>query len=124
MKFKCDPKDLNKALEIASKALSEKTKIAGYDGVKISTEGKYVIVTAASGEMYIEKKIQANILVDGNVFIKPTEIKNLLSQLKDYECVEIENIGNELFIFFGLSPGSYAVIMGLAESIPYINFET
>ena len=124
MKFKCDPKDLNKALEIASKALSEKTKIAGYDGVKISTEGKYVIVTAASGEMYIEKKIQANILVDGNVFIKPTEIKNLLSQLKDNESVEIEKIGNELFIYYGHSTGSYAVSMGLAESIPYINFET
>lgn len=123
MKFKCDPKELNKALEITSKALNEKSKIIGFEGVRLSTENNNVVVTAASGEMYIEKKINANILVDGITFIKPMELKNLLNQLREMESIEVEKIGNELFVYYGHSTGSYAVSMGVDEAIPSIDFD-
>lgn len=120
MKFKCDPKELSKALEIAGKAISEKSRIAGYDGIKIKTEKNNIVITAASTEIYIEKRINANILVDGEAFVQSIEFKNLLSQLRDCETIELEKIGNELNIYYGHSTGTYAV--SPASAIPEVDF--
>lgn len=116
MKFKCDPKDLSRALEITSKAVSEKYKIAGYDGIRLKTFEKQIIVTAANPEIYIEQRINADIFIDGEVFIQSLEFKNLLSQLKDKDVIEVEKVGNEIKIIYGHSVGSYACYKN--ESLP------
>lgn len=118
MKFKCDAKELSVALEIVGKAIKDNQKIPLLNGIKIKTSNKSVILIGSSTELYIEKKINAKILIDGEVLLLSKEFNNVISSLVGE--IEIEKVGKALVVNYG--KGNKAdFICSTSEGFPEID---
>lgn len=69
MKLICDGLDLSDAVLKVSKALSVKAANPVLEGIKISAHGETLTLTATDTELTIEKKIKADILMEGETVV-------------------------------------------------------
>lgn len=69
MKLICDGLDLSDAVLKVSKALSVKTSNPVLEGIKITAEGDTLTLFATDMELTIEKKIKAEVLMEGETVV-------------------------------------------------------
>jgi DNA polymerase-3 subunit beta len=98
MKFYCNPTELSEALNVVSRALVSKAAIPILEGIKILAEGTEVTLTATDTEFFIERKIQAEIKLEGEAVVIGKFFTEFIRKLTSVEAVEIEKISSMLFI--------------------------
>ena len=104
MKFICDGLDLASASGVVSKILSVKSNIPILDGIKIKALGDTVSLSVYNQEIYIEKIIKADVLVEGEIVVEGRLFNDYVSKINTKEKVEIEKIDEEnISIRFNLS---------------------
>lgn len=101
MKFFCNPLELADALGTVSKALSTKTNIPILEGIKILAEGTTVTLTATDLELFIEKKIKAEIKLEGETVVLGRFFADFMRKLVNLSSVELEKIDERLVIRYG-----------------------
>ncbi|MFA5449202.1 MAG: DNA polymerase III subunit beta [Clostridia bacterium] len=101
MKFFCNPLELSEALSVVSKALSTKTNIPILEGIKILAEGTTLTLTATDLELFIEKKIKAEIKIEGEVVVIGRFFNEFVKKLTEMSDIEIEKIDERLVIRYG-----------------------
>ena len=69
MKIVCDGLDLSDAVLKVSKAISNKNVNPILEGIKISTDGDYLNITATDLELTIENKIKADVKIEGEIVV-------------------------------------------------------
>lgn len=105
MKFFCNTHELSDAINVVSKALTKKnTPIL--EGIKIEAVGSYVVLTATDLELFIEKKINAEVLVEGEVVVPGRFFGEYIRKLTSIERIEIEEtVGDAISVKYGESKG-------------------
>lgn len=88
MKLICDGLDLSDAVLKVSKALSVKTSNPVLEGIKISAKGDTLTLLATDMELTIEKKIKAEILMEGETVVVGKYFVELAKKLEN-EQVEL-----------------------------------
>lgn len=69
MKVRCNGLDLSEGILAISKAIPSKTTSPILEGIKIVAEDNALILSATDLELYIEKKIRAEVIVEGEAVI-------------------------------------------------------
>ena len=88
MKLICDGLDLSDAVLKVSKALSVKAANPVLEGIKISARGETLTLTATDTELTIEKKIKADILMEGETVVVGKYFVDFVKKLEN-EQVEL-----------------------------------
>lgn len=94
MKFYCNGMDLSNATNIVSKALAINKNIPILEGIKIYAKGETITLSAYNQELYIEKKIKAEILLEGEVVVNGKLFNEYANKLSSLSKVEIEKGDN------------------------------
>lgn len=95
MKFICDGQDLSIAAGIVSKILAVKSNIPILDGIKIKAFSDKVSFSVYNQEIYIEKIIKADVLVEGELIVEGRLFNDYTSKIASKEKIEIEKIDEE-----------------------------
>jgi DNA polymerase-3 subunit beta len=96
MKFVCNPLALSEALNIVSKAIPNKPTIPILEGINIYAQGTTLTLTATDMEMFIEKKMPAEILLEGELVVSGRIFTEFIRKLTDLDTISIEKVGNNL----------------------------
>lgn len=94
MKFYCNGMDLSNATNIVSKALAINKNIPILEGIKLYAKGSTVTLSAYNQELYIEKQIKAEILLEGEVVVNGKLFNEYANKLASQEKIEIEKGDN------------------------------
>lgn len=105
MKFICSPADLSEALAVVSKAIPTKVTIPLLEGIKILAEGDTITLSATDMEMYIEKKIKAQIKLEGETVVLGKFFAEFIKKLSDKDQIEIEKTDDKLMVRYGDNEG-------------------
>ncbi len=101
MKFYCNGMDLSNATNIVSKALAVNKNIPILEGIKIYAKGDKVVFSAYNQELYIEKEIKAEILIEGETVVNGKLFNEYANKLAGLDKVEIEKgDNNKISILF------------------------
>ncbi len=87
MKLSCDSLDLSDALTIVGKALPIKKNLPILNGIKLKAEGNTLTVTATDLELSIEKKINADIRIEGETVIIGRMFTDFIRKLEGEEVI-------------------------------------
>ena len=98
MKFFCNPAELSEALSVVSRALPAKPSIPILEGIKILAEGATVSLTATDSEVFIEKKIQAEVKLEGETVVTGKFFNEFVKKLQNVEKIELEKVQEKLFL--------------------------
>ncbi|MDD3946625.1 MAG: DNA polymerase III subunit beta [Clostridia bacterium] len=101
MKFSCNPDALSDALNIVSKAIPNKPTIPILEGIKLVAQGSTLILSATDMEMFIEKKINADILLEGELVVSGRIFTEFIRKLSDLDSITIEKFAENLNIYYG-----------------------
>jgi DNA polymerase-3 subunit beta len=94
MKFFCDGMELSNATNIVSKALAVNKNIPILEGIRIYAKGDEVTLSAYNQELYIEKKIKAEIMLEGEVVVNGKLFNEYANKLSSLNRIEIEKNDN------------------------------
>jgi DNA polymerase-3 subunit beta len=101
MKFSCSGLDLSDAASKVYRAASTKGLSPILEGIKITSKNGFVELVATDNELSIQKKIQANTLIDGQVVVPGKLFCEFIKKLI-YVTVEISIDANlRMFIKYG-----------------------
>lgn len=107
MKVFCDGLDLNEAVLKVIKAASNKTINPILEGIKITAENDTLTLVATDGELIIEKKISADVKIDGETvvpgkffseFVKKLAHSQIELDLNDKNLLKIKYSDSEVTI--------------------------
>lgn len=105
MKLKCSGLDLSDAINTVIKATTSKTVNGILEGIKLSAENDYLLLTATDLELGIEKRIKADIIIEGEVVVPGKLFAEYIKKLAS-EDVELSLIDtNKLKIKYTDSEG-------------------
>lgn len=104
MKFFCNGMELSNATNIVSKAVAANKNIPILEGIKISAQGKTVVLSAFNQEIYIEKTILADIYEEGEAIVNGKMFNDCANKISSMDKLEIEKgLDNKITISFGKS---------------------
>jgi len=119
MKVICDGLDLSDAVLKVSKALSVKAANPVLEGIKITAEGNTLTLLATDTELTIEKKIKADVLMEGETVVVGKYFVDFVKKLEK-EQVELSRLYDaQLQIKYSDSESELQVFP--AESFPKID---
>lgn len=107
MRAYCEGIELSNAVMTVIKATSTKTTNPILEGIKLKAEGEYLTLSATDGELAIEKKIPADIKIEGEVvvpgklfgeFVKKLNNEQIQLLLDEHNQLKIKYTDSELFI--------------------------
>ena len=105
MKFRCDGLELSEAINVVSKAISNKTTSQILEGIKIICEDDKLTLTATDLEMSVEKTIRAEVETAGETVVPGRLFGEYIKKLTN-EQIECElNERNQLRIGYTDSEG-------------------
>lgn len=93
MKINCMQGQLNKALNTVSKAVSTRTTIPILKGILLSCSNGILTLTSSDLDLIIEKKIDVNVLEEGQIVLPAKLFGDIIRKLPNEE-IEIEEIEN------------------------------
>jgi DNA polymerase-3 subunit beta len=117
MKFVCDGMILSDAAFTVSKACAVKTITPVLECIKIKAENDGLILTAYDGEISIEKKINAEIMEEGEVCVNGKTFADFVGKIASFEVI-VETEDNGMFIKYADSESRMQVLS--AEDFPRI----
>ena len=89
MRFFCNPSDLSEALGVVSRALPKNANIPVLEGIKVSAFQNEITLSATDLEMFIEKKIKANVLSEGETVVTGKFFVDFIRKLSNIDEIEI-----------------------------------
>ncbi len=107
MRAYCEGIELSNAVMTVIRATSTKTTNPILEGIKVKAEGEYLTLSATDGELAIEKKIPADIKIEGEVvvpgklfgeFVKKLSNEQIQLLLDENNQLKIKYTDSELFI--------------------------
>ena len=98
MQVVCDGLDLSEAVLKVSRAISYKTTNPILEGIKIVADEDYLIVSATDLELSIEKKIKAEVKVEGETVVPGKFFADFVRKLTKEKIELITNDKNQLSI--------------------------
>lgn len=105
MKLVCDGLDLSEAITQVSKGISTKTTNPILEGIKLTADEDYLILSATDLELSIEKKIRASVKIEGETVVPGRLFAEFVKKLHN-EQIELElTEDNVLSIFYTDSCG-------------------
>ncbi len=90
MKFSCNGMDLSNATNIVSKAIAVNKNIPALEGIKIKAFEDKILLSAYNQEMYIEKVISAEVLIEGEAVVNGKMFNDYSNKLSSFDRIEIE----------------------------------
>lgn len=124
MRFYCNSKELENAINIVSRAINSKKTIPILEGIKFEAKGSILTLYATDLELYIETSINAEILIEGEAIIPGRFISDFIKKLTNFERIEFENIeNNTIIIKTGESVNTITCLEGEFPSAVSINEE-
>lgn len=90
MKFYCNGMDLSNATNIVSKAIAVNKNIPALEGIKIKALENKITLSAYNQELYIEKTIKAEVLIEGEAVINGKMFNDYSNKLSSFEKLDIE----------------------------------
>ena len=102
MNFFCNPSELSEALSVVSKALPLKGVVPILEGIKIKAEGSKVTFTATDQEIFIERKINAEIKLEGETIVIGKLFADFAKKLTTLPQIQIEK-SDKLVIRYGIN---------------------
>lgn len=97
MKFTCSRKDISDALALVGHAVSSRAALPVLQSIRVEAEGSQVILLACDGEMWVERRVAANVSEPGAVCVNGKSISDLVSQLGG-DSVGLETDSTSLFV--------------------------
>lgn len=82
MKIKCEGIELSDAVSKVIKALPLKRMNPVLDCVKLTAKGDELTLLATDLELWIEKKIKAEVLIEGEIIVPGKILRNTAKRLK------------------------------------------
>jgi|AGTN01.2.fsa_nt_gi DNA polymerase III, beta subunit len=101
MKFTCQSEDLSEALTAVGRALSGKPSIPILEGIKIKAEGSSVIISATDLELFIERKIKAEVKLEGSAVVVGKFFEEFCKKLVGIENIGLEKIDGRVTVSYG-----------------------
>ncbi len=101
MKFKCKTETFANAVRLVSKAVSNKrtlSMIPILEGIKIVAQEDSLILSATNIDIFIQKTIKAEILLEGETVVTSKHFDEFLSRLINIEEIEIEKTEKESIV--------------------------
>ena len=101
MKFKCKTETFANAIRLVSKAVSNKrtlSMIPILEGIKIVAKEDNLILSATNIDIFIQKTIKAEILLEGETVVTSKHFDEFLSRLSNIEEIEIEKTERESIV--------------------------
>ncbi len=98
MQVICDGLDLSEAVLKVSRAISVRTTNPILEGIKIVADENYIIVSATDLELSIEKKIRAEVKIEGETVVPGKFFTELVKKLTKEKIELITNDKNQLTI--------------------------
>lgn len=98
MRFYCNSKELENAINIVSKALDSKKGIPILEGIKIEASGSVLTLYATDLELFIQTSINAEILIEGEIVVPGRFISDFIKKLTAFERIEFEEIENNQLV--------------------------
>lgn len=121
MKLVCDGLDLSDAVNKVVKATAAKTLNPVLEGIKLTAKGDYLILTATDMDIFLEKKIRAEVFQEGEVVVKGKYFAEFVRKL-DKEQIELSLIDDgKLNIKYTDAESSMPALS--AEEFPVVNKE-
>lgn len=106
MKFVCSPQELSNALNIVAKALPQRSDIPVLEGIKIVAEGNVLTLSATDIDIFIQKKINAEILLEGETVVIGKFFVEYIRKLVYLEEITIEKLEEkQIIIKYGENEG-------------------
>ena len=105
MKLICDGLDLSDAILKVVKAVSSKAANPALEGVKLKAKEDYLLLSATDLELSIEKKIKADVKVEGEVLVAGRLFAEFVKKLNK-EQIELSLINKQLKISYMDSEGA------------------
>lgn len=116
MKFKCNQQDLTKALNIVSKAVSNRTTIPVLKGILLTAREDKVILTASNLDLSIKKEIDAVVEEEGSAVAAARLFGDIIRKLPN-ETVFIEE-ETEDSLLISTSSSSFEVVTLPVDEFP------
>lgn len=101
MKFKCKTETFANAIRLVSKAVSNKrtlSMIPILEGIKIVAQEDNLILSATNIDIFIQKTIKAEILLEGETVVTSKHFDEFLSRLVNIDEIEIEKTEKESIV--------------------------
>mgnify|MGYP005759778723 FL=1 len=118
MKLICDGLDLSDAVMKVIKAISQKTTNPILEGIKLVAEDDYLTLSATDLELSMEKKIKAEIFVEGETVVPGKFFAEYIKKLTNEQIELSSNEKNMLTIKYTDSSGNIQALS--AEEFPAI----
>ena len=118
MKFVCDGMVLSDAAFTVCKACAVKTITPVLECIKLKAENDGLTLTAYDGEISIKKKINAEIMEEGEVCVNGKTFADFVGKISSFEVV-IHTEENGMFIKYGDSESRMQILP--ADDFPRIN---
>jgi len=112
MKVRCNGLDLSEGVLAISKAIPSKTTSPILEGIKIVAEDNTLILSATDLELFIEKKIRAEVIVEGEAVIPGRLFVEYVKHLTEEE-IELTLNEGRLNINYGENNGTIACLNSL-----------
>lgn len=112
MKVRCNGLDLSEGILAISKAIPSKTPSPILEGIKIVAENNMLILSATDLELFIEKKIRAEVIVEGEVVIPGRLFVEYVKHLASEE-IELTLVEGTLKITYQENSGTIACLNSL-----------
>ena len=107
MRAYCEGLELSNAVMTVIKATSTKTTNPILEGIKLKVQDNYIVLSATDGELAIEKKIPADVKINGEIvvpgklfaeFVKKISSEQIQLVLDERNQLKIKYTDSELFI--------------------------
>lgn len=118
MKFSCPQQTLAKALNVVSKAITNRTTIPILKGILLETENNQLTLTASDLELSIETKIDVQTIEEGSIVISAKLFSDIVRKLP-LAMVEVEERDNRMIIVRCLS-SEFTIVGQPADEFPNI----
>ena len=106
MQVLCDGLDLSEAVMKVSRAIAYKTTNPILEGIKIVADGDYLTVSATDQELSIEKRIRAEVKVEGETVVPGKFFTEFVRKLTKEKIELITNEKNQMRIVYTDSEGT------------------
>ena len=106
MQVLCDGLDLSEAVMKVSRAIAYKTTNPILEGIKVVADGDYLTVSATDQELSIEKKIKAEVKVEGETVVPGKFFTEFIKKLTKEKIELITNDKNQMRIVYTDSEGT------------------
>ena len=105
MKLICDGLELSDAIGKVSKALPQRVVNPVLEGIKITAEGETLTLYATDSEFSVERKINAEIIEEGEILVPGRIFSDYIKKLTDEQIELSETEKNRLRIRYNESEG-------------------